>query len=48
MNKLQKFYDDVVDFINYCTIQDFIPEDEEDYIVAEITKIKEKIENSEE
>ncbi len=48
MDKLQKFYENVVDFINYCVQQDFIPEDEEDYIVAEIEKIKEKIENGEE
>ena len=48
MNKLQKFYENVVDFINYCAVQEFIPEDEEDYIVEEITKIKERIENEEE
>ena len=45
MDKLQKFYESVVDFINYCAVQEFIPEDEEDYIIAEITKIKESIEN---
>lgn len=48
MDKLQKFYEDVIDFINYCAVQEFIPEDEEDYIVAEITKIKDKIMNGEE
>lgn len=48
MDKLEKFYDTVVDFINYCVNQDFIDEDEEDYIIAEITKIKEKIVNEEE
>ena len=43
MEKLQKFYEEVVDFVNYCAIQDFIPEDEEEYIVSEITKIRDKI-----
>ena len=48
MDKLKKFYDEVVDFINYCAVQEFIPEDEEDYIVDEITKIRDKILNDEE
>ena len=47
MDKLQKFYDDVVDFINYCAVQEFIPEDEEDYMVSEITKIRDRIINGE-
>ena len=47
MNKVQEFYENVIDFINYCVTQDFIKEDEEDYIVEEITKIKEKIEKGE-
>ena len=48
MDKLERFFNEVVDFINYCAEQEFIPEDEEDYIVAEIAKIKEKIINGEE
>lgn len=45
MNKLELFYENVIDFINHCAVQEFISEDEEDYIAAEITKIKEQIEN---
>ena len=45
MNKLELFYENVIDFINHCAVQEFIPEDEEEYIVAEITKIKEQVEN---
>lgn len=48
MDKLQKFYEEVVDFINYCAVQEFIPEDEEDYMVSEITRIRDKIINGEE
>lgn len=44
MNKFELFYENVIDFINHCADQEFIPEDEEDYMVAEITKIKEQIE----
>lgn len=47
MDKLELFYNKVVDFINHCAVQEFIPEDEEDYMVEEITKIKEAIEAGE-
>ena len=44
MNEMELFYKNVIDFINHCAVQEFIPEDEEHYMITEITKIKEQIE----
>ena len=45
MDKLELFYLNVIDLLNYCAVQEFISEDEEDYIAGKITEIKDQIKN---
>ena len=45
MDRLNKFYDILVEFLTHCIEQDFISETEQDYILGEIEKIKEQVIN---
>lgn len=45
MEKFTKLYNEVIDLIYHCKEQRFIKEEEAEYIVVEIDKIKDEIEN---
>lgn len=45
MTKIEKFYNEVIKLLNHCQEQYFIKESEIEYLMCEITKIKNDIES---
>lgn len=44
MDKLEKFYKEVINLIEHCGVQKFIKEEEVDYIIRCVSEIKANIE----